>query len=40
MGIGVKVIGGIAQETRTVDEMIAYYRDMSESERQIRLCSY
>ena len=25
-------IGGIAQETRTADEMIAYYRDMSESE--------
>ena len=32
MGIGAKMIGGIAQETRTVDEMIAYYRDMSESE--------
>lgn len=24
--------GGIVQETRTADEMIAYYRDMSESE--------
>lgn len=32
MGIGAKIIGGIAQETRTADEMIAYYRDMSESE--------
>lgn len=32
MGIGVKMAGGIAQETRTADEMIAYYRDMSESE--------
>lgn len=32
MGIGAKMIGGIAQETRTADEMIAYYRDMSESE--------
>ena len=25
MGIGAKMIGGIAQETRTADEMIAYY---------------
>ena len=32
MGIGVKIAGGIAPETRTADEMIAYYRDMSESE--------
>lgn len=32
MGIGVKMAGGIVQETRTADEMIAYYRDMSESE--------
>lgn len=32
MGIGAKMIGWIAQETRTADEMIAYYRDMSESE--------
>ncbi len=32
MGIGVKLAGGIIQETRTADEMIAYYRDMSESE--------
>ena len=32
MGIGAKMIGGIAQKTRTADEMIAYYRDMSESE--------
>lgn len=31
MGIGVKIAGGIAPETRTADEMIAYYRDMSES---------
>ncbi len=34
MGIGAKMIGGIAQETRTADEMIAYYRDIeSEYER-------
>ena len=32
MGIGVKIASGIAPETRTADEMIAYYRDMSESE--------
>ena len=32
MRIGVKLAGGIIQETRTADEMIAYYRDMSESE--------
>ena len=32
MGIGVKMAGGIIQETRTADEMIAYYRDMSERE--------
>lgn len=32
MGIGVKIAGGIAPETRTADEMIAYYRDMSENE--------
>lgn len=32
MRIGVKMAGGITQETRTADEMIAYYRDMSESE--------
>ena len=32
MRIGVKIAGGITQETRTADEMIAYYRDMSESE--------
>ena len=32
MGIGAKIIVAIAQETRTADEMIAYYRDMSESE--------
>ena len=32
MGIGAKMIGGIEQETRNADEMIAYYRDMSESE--------
>lgn len=32
MGIGMKMTGGIAQEKRTADEMIAYYRDMSESE--------
>ena len=32
MRIGVKMAGGITQEIRTADEMIAYYRDMSESE--------
>lgn len=32
LGLGVKMAGGIIQETRTADEMIAYYRDMSESE--------
>lgn len=32
MRIGVKIVGGITQETRTADEMVAYYRDMSESE--------
>lgn len=32
MRIGAKIAGGIARETRTADEMIAYYRDMSESE--------
>lgn len=32
MGTGVKMAGGIAQETRTADEMTAYYRDMSENE--------
>lgn len=32
MGICAKMIGGIEQETRNADEMIAYYRDMSESE--------
>ena len=32
MGTGVKMSGGIAQETRTADEMTAYYRDMSENE--------
>lgn len=32
MGMGVKLAGRIMKETRTADEMIAYYRDMSESE--------
>ena len=32
MGMGVKLAGGIIQEKRTADEMIAHYRDMSESE--------
>ena len=32
MGTGVKMAGGIAQETRTADEMTAFYRDMSENE--------
>lgn len=32
MRIGVKIASGITQDTRTADEMTAYYRDMSESE--------
>ena len=32
MGLGVKMAHGIVQETRTAEEMISYYRDMSESE--------
>lgn len=32
MEMGVRLAGGILKETRTADEMIAYYRDMSESE--------
>ena len=32
MGLGVKMANGIVQETRTAEEMISYYRDMSESE--------
>lgn len=32
MRIGMKLAGGIAPEKRTADEMISYYRDMSESE--------
>jgi len=32
MKIGIKMAGGIIQEKRTADEMIAYYRDMSDSE--------
>ena len=32
MRIGVKLAGGVVQETRTAAEMISYYRDMSESE--------
>ncbi len=37
MRIGVKIASGITQDTRTADEMTAYYRDMSESEyRRLR----
>lgn len=32
MKLGIKLAGGITSETRTADEMIAYYRDMSEEE--------
>lgn len=32
MRISMKINGGVNKETRTADEMIAYYRDMSESE--------
>ncbi len=32
MGIVAKMIGGMHKRNRTADEMIAYYRDMSESE--------
>ena len=32
MKLGIKLAGGIVKETRTADEMIAYYRDMSEEE--------
>lgn len=32
MRIGMKMAGGVVKETRTADEMIAYYCDMSESE--------
>lgn len=32
MKLGVRLAGGIEQETRTADEMIACYRDMSESQ--------
>ena len=32
MKLGIKLTGGIVKETRTADEMIAYYRDMSEEE--------
>lgn len=35
MKIGIKMAGGIIQEKRTADEMIASYRDMSESEYEI-----
>lgn len=35
MKLGVKLAGGINQETRDADKMIAYYRDMSESEYEI-----
>ena len=30
--LGIKLSGGIVKETRTADEMISYYRDMSEEE--------
>ena len=32
MKLGIKLAGGITSETRTADEMIAYYRDMSKEE--------
>ena len=32
MKLGIKLTGGIIKETRTADEMIAYYRDMSKEE--------
>ena len=32
MKLGIKLTGGIALETRSADEMIAYYRDMSKEE--------
>lgn len=32
MKLGIKLAGGITSETRTADEMIAYYRDISEEE--------
>ena len=32
MKMSVKLAGGMVQETRTADELIAYYRDLSESE--------
>ena len=32
MKLGIKLAGGIVKETRTADEMISYYRDMSEEE--------
>ncbi|WP_273477820.1 MerR family transcriptional regulator [Faecalicoccus acidiformans] len=32
MKLGIKFSGGIVKETRTADEMISYYRDMSEEE--------
>lgn len=32
MKLGIKLSGGIVKKTRTADEMISYYRDMSEEE--------
>ena len=32
MKLGIKIAGGITSKTRTADEMIAYYRDMSEEQ--------
>lgn len=32
MRLGVKLAGGVVKETRTADEMISYYRDMSQEE--------
>lgn len=32
MRLGMKLAGGIVKESRTADEMISYYRDMSEEE--------
>ena len=32
LGLGVKLAGGIAKETRTLEELISYYRDMDEEQ--------
>ena len=35
MKLGVRLAGGIRNETRSVDEMISYYRDMSEEDYEV-----